>query len=117
MKNKYKGIDKVYLAGKITGDPVYREKFNKFQKALESIGYYVLNPAILPDGFEYEEYMSICFAMIDVCEAVAFLPDYRDSPGALREEFKAIRENKVRIYLSEEASVFKYNFEKEEITA
>jgi len=116
MKNKYKGIDTIYLAGKITGDPVYREKFNKYKDIFEALGYIVLNPAILPDGFEYEDYMTICFAMIDVCKAIAFLPDYKDSPGALREEAKAIKENKVRIYLTEGATVFKYDIE-EEITA
>lgn len=41
-----------------------------------------MNPAMLPKGFEYEEYMRVCFAMIDVCEAVCLLPNWTDSPGA-----------------------------------
>ncbi len=41
---------KVYIAGKITGDSTYLEKFRKAQKALEGEGFIVLNPAELPEG-------------------------------------------------------------------
>lgn len=34
---------KVYIAGKISGDSTYREKFRKAQKALEGEGFIVLN--------------------------------------------------------------------------
>ena len=41
---------KAYIAGKITGDSTYREKFQRAQKALEGEGFIVLNPAELPEG-------------------------------------------------------------------
>ena len=45
----------VYIAGKITGDPDYRAKFEHAAEVLTSVGYTVLSPAILPsEGFEYE---------------------------------------------------------------
>ena len=44
----------VFITGKITGDPNYREKFNKAQKELEEEGYIVLNPEKSALGFEYE---------------------------------------------------------------
>ena len=43
---------KIYIAGKITGDREYREKFREAAKALERLGHVVLNPAILPDGLD-----------------------------------------------------------------
>lgn len=91
-------IKKVYLAGKITGDPNYREKFKLKAEELGNMGYTVMNPAVLPDGFEYEEYLTICMAMIDACDTVYFLDDYRKSPGAMREQIKAVKDGKNRIY-------------------
>lgn len=38
---------RVYVAGKITGDANYREKFAKAEQALTAMGHCVLNPAHL----------------------------------------------------------------------
>ena len=73
---------KVYIAGKITGDPGYRDKFAAAEIQLGWQGHTVLNPAELPSGMSREDYMRICFAMIDVADAVVFLPDAADSEGA-----------------------------------
>ena len=73
---------KVYIAGKITGDPGYRDKFAAAEIQLGWPGHTVLNPAELPSGMSREDYMRICFAMIDVADAVVFLPDAADSAGA-----------------------------------
>ena len=73
---------KVYIAGKITGDSTYREKFQRAQKALEGEGFIVLNPAELPEGMRSSDYMRICFAMMECADVVAFLPDYDQSRGA-----------------------------------
>ena len=42
----------------------------------------MLNPAELPEGMEPKDYMRICFAMIDVADAVVFLPDAAESACA-----------------------------------
>lgn len=73
---------KAYIAGKITGDSTYREKFQWAQKALEGEGFIVLNPAELPEGMSPSNYMRICISMIDCADVVAFLPDYLQSRGA-----------------------------------
>ena len=73
---------KVYIAGKITGDPGYRDKFAAAEMQLFWHGHTVLNPAELPRGMSREDYMRICFAMIDVADAVVFLPDAAESAGA-----------------------------------
>ena len=73
---------KVYIAGKITGDPGYRDKFAAAEMQLGGQGHTVLNPAELPEGMAPADYMRICFAMIDVADAVVFLPDAAESAGA-----------------------------------
>ena len=75
---------KVYIAGKITGDPKYRyqAKFQRAATGLRMCGNIVLNPADLPEGMEAADYMRICMAMIDVADAVVFLPDAAESAGA-----------------------------------
>lgn len=76
---------KIYIAGKIAGNPDYREKFAEAQRHLEVQGHIVLNPAVLPEGMTQADYMRICFAMIDTADGVCFLPDSIESSGAMLE--------------------------------
>ena len=73
---------KIYIAGKITGDPDYRAKFADAQRQIEAQGHIVLNPAMLPEGMEPKDYMRICFAMIDTADAIYLLKDWCSSFGA-----------------------------------
>ena len=73
---------KVYIAGRITGDLRYREKFAEAEAALREVGHIPLNPAVLPEGMEAEDYMRICTAMLDSADAIGLLGDWTDSPGA-----------------------------------
>ena len=72
---------KIYIAGKITGDPKYREKFKEAAADIARGGHIPLNPADLPEGMRPKDYMCICFAMIDVADLAVFLPDAKDSAG------------------------------------
>ena len=82
---------KVYLSGKITGDFNYRQKFNAMTEELLSYGYVVFNPAVLPDGFEYEDYMDLDLRILSRCDAIFLLRDWKKSPGAKREVEEAKR--------------------------
>lgn len=73
---------KIYIAGKITGDPDFKEKFKAAEEMLKSDGNAVLTPAFLPDGLSQADYMRICIAMIDCCDSVFFLPNWQESEGA-----------------------------------
>ncbi len=73
---------KLYIAGKITGDPDYKRKFRSAKKYFEKQGYIVLSPTVLPEGMSPADYIRICFAMIDTSDVVAFLPGYQLSAGA-----------------------------------
>ena len=93
---------KVYIAGKITG--VEREitlkKFENARAKLTREGHSVLVPTVLPvlEELTHEDYMHVCFAMIDVCDAVYFLPDWYASKGAIKELAYAKKHNKKIIF-------------------
>lgn len=73
---------KVYIAGKITGDEAYKEKFAKYARYEEELGNIVLNPATLPAGLSQADYMRICLAMLDCSDEARFIPDFIGSVGA-----------------------------------
>ena len=80
---------KVYIAGKVTGlnkAEIFR-KFYGSGNQLKKQGHTVMSPAVLVlnEGFEHSEYMHICFAMIDVCDAVYLQKDWQNSKGAQQE--------------------------------
>lgn len=95
---------KIYIAGKISGDPDYKRKFFATQKLLEKSGHTVLTPAMLPEGMDKEEYMRICFSMIDVSDIVMFLEDWKESPGARLEHSYCEYIEKAVAYFSGEIS-------------
>lgn len=84
MKNKLRK-KRVYLAGPITGVENYKENFKIVEDELMAAGYIVINPAVLPEGLDYEEYFSICFEMINKVDMLVLLPKWEDSKGVKRE--------------------------------
>lgn len=75
---------KVYLAGKITGDPNYKAKFRKYAAQYERVAT-VLNPADNPEGMSNADYANLSIAMINAADYVVFLPDWVESRGAMIE--------------------------------
>lgn len=78
----------IFLSGPITGIPNYnREAFLDAEIRLSSEGYTVLNPAnqtpmVNPEALSHADYMHICYAEIDVCDAVYFLDGWEMSKGS-----------------------------------
>jgi len=83
---------KFYIAGKITGDPDYKKKFDEVEKQIMYKGHAVMNPACLKQykEFSWEDYMFITKAMQMKCNAVFFLSNWTDSKGAM-EEFETAK--------------------------
>ena len=76
----------VYLSGKIDGEVGFKRKFATAKYTVLSQGAkQVINPAELPDGWTYQQYMAACMALIPTCDVLVQLPCWQDSPGARAE--------------------------------
>ena len=96
---------KIYIAGKITGLD-RRAMIQKFEIAaarLKAQGHSVFLPCVLPEYFDvsHDDYLHICFAMIDICEAVYMLKDWQKSIGARKELQYAADWEKIIFYEDE----------------
>lgn len=100
---------KIYISGKMTG--LSKEKiwdnFRKVETFIIKHGHHygnkkiesVMNPAVTYamqkfNAFSYEDWLRIDFAMLDACDAVALLPNWKDSMGAKREIAYAYKHGK-----------------------
>ena len=92
---------KIYIAGKITGNPSYAQHFGRVQEELEDQGHVVLSPCVFTAGLTQEEYMHMCLAMIDVSEGVMFLSNWKESKGAQEEHAYAVKHAKNMFYENE----------------
>ena len=91
---------KIYIAGKISGDPNYREKFAEVAEEFRQRGDSVMNPACLSEDKEFcwDDYMAISSAMQKTCDATVLLPDWQESRGA-RIELQTAERLGHKIYL------------------
>lgn len=92
--------DVVYIAGPMTGKQHQnRPAFNQVHHYLQNtFGCIVLNPATHPDGLEYEQYMKIDLAMVEVSQWIVMLLGWESSPGARREKDHAEKHGLKVIY-------------------
>lgn len=95
-----KGRMRIYLSGPITGALDYQRKFNLAEIRLKDAGYSVVNPAkcncSLPVDTKHEEFMHVCFAQMDLCDAVYMLKGWDKSNGC-RQEFEYASRNGMTI--------------------
>ena len=74
---------KVYISGKISGFPDFKKTFDDAEEFLLERGFQtVMNPAKLPPEMNPADYMRICFSMVDSCDIVVMLDNWKDSKGA-----------------------------------
>lgn len=79
---------RIYIAGPMTGMPDFNyPAFNEAAQHIRAAGYEVENPAEndLPPGKEWHEYLRNAISRMLTCEAVATLPGWSESKGAVLE--------------------------------
>lgn len=99
---------KIYISGAISGTDDYMERFAKAEKELTENGYSAVNPAKvnaqLPEDTSYEEYMKMCFCMLDMCIAIYMLDGFEKSCGANREYDYALAKDMIIMHEKERAN-------------
>ncbi|EDT3961262.1 DUF4406 domain-containing protein [Salmonella enterica subsp. enterica serovar Richmond] len=76
----------VYISGPMSGlEDFNRTAFAIAARNLDAKGYTVLNPAILPNGLTYGQYIKISKAMLECADTIYLLEGWRDSAGATAE--------------------------------
>lgn len=94
MNNQQNKKKVVFICGPMTGHENYnRGAFMQKEAELIAWGSVVLNPAMLPDGLEHEQYLTITRGMIRMSDSVCLLPGWEDSKGARQEVIYAMKRN------------------------
>jgi len=84
-------MSKVYISGKITGLPQseYMENFMRAEQKMKKAGYSVINPAkinaMLPIDTTWEQYMKVSITLLNMCDAIYMMDNWKDSRGAMME--------------------------------
>ena len=93
---------KIYISGAISNTDDYMERFAKAEKELTEQGYSVVNPAKvnaqLPEDTTYDEYMKMCFCMLDMADSIYMLSNYENSKGACMEYGYAMAKDMIIMY-------------------
>lgn len=86
------GKHRVYICGKITGDPEAKEKFTVAAARLQKLGYAPVNPFDngLSEDAPWEEHIKRDLALLHTCKYIYKLSDWRESNGAQLESFTAL---------------------------
>lgn len=75
----------VYLSGKITDNENYKKDFAAAELFLVQMGYMVLNPVRLGElskNLTYEQYMQICYRLVDIADIIFMVSGWQKSKGA-----------------------------------
>ena len=71
---------KVYIAGPITGDPTYKEKFSAVAEKAKELGLEPVNPAEAPEGLTYKEYIDRGLKLLMECDVICCITNAPGNP-------------------------------------
>ena len=100
-KEAVRSIGRVYISGPITGVINYMSRFKAAAEKIKSKGWMYVNPAyncITAPEASHDQYMHICLAQMDICDAVMMLEGWENSKGAKIEHEYAIQNGMLIMY-------------------
>lgn len=94
--------EKIYIAGKISNNPNYKEQFQEAEDLLIKLGYEVFNPAKIhlkcPKDCVCNRnwgcYMLACLPELHKCDAICLLTNWKNSVGARIEYYFSLKTGK-----------------------
>ena len=91
-------MKKIYIAGKISGLSVedYTNNFAKAERYLFGKGYEPVNPLdFTTENMSWNECIKICLEVLERCDGIYLMRNWKDSKGARLEYKKAIAMQKI----------------------
>ncbi|GHV93207.1 hypothetical protein AGMMS50268_37100 [Spirochaetia bacterium] len=80
-------MKRIYICGKVTGDPNYQKKFLEAEERLHLAGVWPVSPAsFISKNTEWLKAMRLAIRELVRCDGIALLPDWKQSKGAKIEE-------------------------------
>lgn len=83
----------VYISGRITGDPDYKEKFDLMEKCLKNAAHFdVVNPTKevpFNENWSWSDYMKQDVKLLADCDGIFMMKGWRRSKGARLERYLA----------------------------
>lgn len=95
---------KIYISGKISNNPNFKEEFEKAEDYLnkEYPNAEIINPALvnshLPKSTTHTEYMRMCFVMLDMADSIFMINGWQKSCGASQEYGYALAKDKIILF-------------------
>ena len=89
---------RIFISGPMEGNEDYLNDFLQATQEIRSAGHIPVNPAALPTVYpdaDREEYLKFDLMLLAACDAVYFLPGWRESRGANREYGYALGLDKI----------------------
>lgn len=97
----------IYISGGITGVKNYMWHFDKSEKKLISDGYMqIINPAKVSCALpvlSHDGYMTVCMALLSLCDSIYMLKGYERSKGAMQ-ELEYAREHGYKVVYEDDRS-------------
>lgn len=99
---------KIYVAGKVS-DLERKDVLMKFELSKRTLlknGHHPFIPCVLPDydDVAHDDYIHICYAIIDVCDAIYMQKDWQQSQGA-RMELQYAADWRKKIFYEDENTI------------
>ncbi len=100
-------MKRVFISGGITGVSDYMERFRAAEEQLKRKGYKVINPTVvskylLDADADWNDFMVVTQAFLDICDSIYMLCGWEQSAGAALEHKRALETKKEIIYETEE---------------
>lgn len=95
---------RIYISGPVTDEPNYMQNFQSAEDKIkiDFPGAEIVNPAkinsMLPSDFSHKDYMDVCYLLLNKCDYIYMLKNWKKSAGVNQEYGYAYAKDMVFLY-------------------